>query len=286
MPELPEVETTLRGLRPSLLGATLDEPTVFRPNLRYPFPEDFAKRLLGNRIVDLQRRAKYLFFYLEDGLIWVTHLGMTGRFQIDGVNATDYYHQKPEAVKHTHLSFWAKRDNQNAFIRYIDPRRFGFMSLYDAQSLQKATWYAALGLEPLSDALDVDYFLKAFVGAKAPIKSLLMRQDIIAGLGNIYVCEALFAAGLSPERAGQSIRRPEAVRLLDAIKRIIHEAIAAGGSSISDFAATDGALGYFQHRFKVYDREGAPCTKVGCRGQIERIVQQGRASFFCHRCQK
>lgn len=285
MPELPEVETTRRGLSLSLLGATLSEIVLHRPNLRYPFPDGFAQKLDGQKIVELQRRAKYLLFRLDNGLIWVTHLGMTGRFQVDGVDSCDYYHTKPNAIKHAHLSFWAKRDNQNAFVRYIDPRRFGFMALYDDDALKAAPWYTALGLEPLSEDMNAEYLLRAFAGAKAPLKSLLMRQDIIAGLGNIYVCEALFEAGLSPERSGLSLKISEAERLVAAIKRIIAEAIEAGGSSISDFASTDGALGYFQHRFQVYDREGEACLSHKCKGHIGRIVQQGRASFFCDRCQ-
>ncbi|WKL58210.1 bifunctional DNA-formamidopyrimidine glycosylase/DNA-(apurinic or apyrimidinic site) lyase [Asticcacaulis sp. ZE23SCel15] len=293
MPELPEVETVKRGLAPSLEGAVLSNVRLNRPNLRYPFPDRFAERVNGATVTRLERRAKYLLAYMDTEDIWVTHLGMTGRFQVTplGGNAAkaldgNYYHSVDTNTKHLHMSVVATKGNQTHLIDYYDPRRFGFMLLLTPDELSASKWFQGLGVEPLDAALNADFLTAQFAGRAANLKTLLMAQGLIAGLGNIYVCEALYRARLSPDMAGSDLAHDGAERLSAAIKSVITEAIAAGGSSISDFAATSGELGYFQHRFKVYDRKGQPCLTQGCAGVIERKVHTGRSTFFCSICQK
>jgi formamidopyrimidine-DNA glycosylase len=303
MPELPEVETVKRGLAPSLEGAVLSNVRLNRPNLRYPFPDHFAERLNGAAVVRLERRAKYLLAYMDTEDIWVTHLGMTGRFQVTplGDNAAkaldgNYYHSIDTGAKHLHMSVVAtalkersvsaNKGDQTHLIDYYDPRRFGFMLLLTPEELSASKWFQGLGVEPLDGALNADFLMAQFAGRAANLKTLLMAQGLIAGLGNIYVCEALYRARLSPDMAGRDLAPDGAERLSAAIKSVITEAIAAGGSSISDFAATSGELGYFQHRFKVYDRKGQPCLTQGCAGLIERKVHTGRSTFYCATCQK
>jgi len=280
VPELPEVETVKRGLTAPLLGASLDHVTLFRPNLRYDFPKDFASRLNGRRVLSLERRAKYLLIALDSQDIWVTHLGMTGRFKVHGADEAH--------TKHAHMAlhFSPKAGGGSGQLSYIDPRRFGFMLLLSPDELYQATWYASLGPEPLSEAFSGDYLYEALKTKTSSIKALLMAQGLVCGLGNIYVCEALFAAGLHPEASGKTIGREACHDLVVAIKAILSRAIEAGGSSISDFAATSGELGYFQHQFSVYDRKGCACIRSGCHGVIERRVHQGRSSFYCNGCQK
>ena len=287
MPELPEVETVRRGLDPVLSGARLSDVRLHRANLRYAFPKDFIKRLNGATVIKLERRAKYLLAWLDTQDVWVTHLGMTGRFHIDAsAEALGAYHHtvKPED-KHLHFQVLATRDGQTARIDFYDPRRFGFMLLLSPQELYTASWYQSLGVEPLSDALTPAYLLERADGRAANLKALLMAQAGIAGLGNIYVCEALWRARLDPARAAKTLKKKEATALVEAIKSVLAEAVEAGGSSISDFANATGDLGYFQHRFCVYDREGEPC-KHDDGGIIQRIVQQGRSTFFCRKCQR
>ncbi|GGZ23280.1 bifunctional DNA-formamidopyrimidine glycosylase/DNA-(apurinic or apyrimidinic site) lyase [Asticcacaulis endophyticus] len=293
MPELPEVETVKRGLAPSLEGAVLSNVRLNRPNLRYPFPDRFAERVNGATVTRLERRAKYLLAYMDAEDIWVTHLGMTGRFQVTplGGNAAkaldgNYYHSVDTNTKHLHMSVVATKGDQIHLIDYYDPRRFGFMLLLTPDELSASKWFQGLGVEPLDAALNADFLMAQFAGRAANLKTLLMAQGLIAGLGNIYVCEALYRARLSPDMAGRGLAPVGAERLSAAIKSVIAEAIAAGGSSISDFAATSGELGYFQHRFKVYDRKGQPCLTEGCAGVIERKVHTGRSTFFCSTCQK
>lgn len=286
MPELPEVETVRRGLEPYLDGARLSDVKLYRPNLRYPFPETFAKRLEGATVVRLDRRAKYLLFHLDTQAVWVTHLGMTGRFQVDQ-QALDgnYYHAVEPDFKHRHVSVVALKDGVERRIDFYDPRRFGFMLLMSPDELYTSKWFQGLGVEPLSDALDADYVLGMSAGRRANLKALLMAQGGIAGLGNIYVCEALWRARLSPDREASKLKRREAETLVGDIKAVLEEAVAAGGSSISDFAAATGELGFFQHRFCVYDRKGQPCPRND-GGVIERVVHQGRSTFYCPKCQK
>lgn len=288
MPELPEVETVRRGLDPYLTDARLSDVRLNRANLRYPFPDRFVERLTGATVVSLERRAKYILAHLDTQDVWVTHLGMTGRFQVDSVEGdmANYYHAVDPSARHLHFQAVAtKPDGGRARIDYYDPRRFGFMLLLPPDELYASKWYASLGVEPLSDALNANYLLDQARGRSLNLKALLMAQGGIAGLGNIYVCEALYRARLSPDRRASDLTPKQAEALVDGIKSVLDDAIKAGGSSISDFAATSGELGYFQHRFCVYDRKGQPCLRND-GGIIERKVHQGRSSFFCLVCQK
>ena len=287
MPELPEVETVRRGLEPYLTGAKLSDTRLNRANLRYPFPERFADRLNGATVLRLERRAKYLLAHMDTQEVWVTHLGMTGRFQIDDSNdgLGAYYHQVAPAEKHLHFQTVATHPNgKKARIDFYDPRRFGFMLLLSPAELYASKWYASLGVEPLSDDLNAEYLLSKANGRALNLKALLMAQAGIAGLGNIYVCEALWRARLSPDRKAADLKPREAAALTEAIKTVLGDAIAAGGSSISDFAAASGELGYFQHRFCVYDRKGTSCPRDD-GGTITRKVHQGRSTFYCPVCQ-
>jgi formamidopyrimidine-DNA glycosylase len=291
MPELPEVETVRRGLEPYLTGARLSDVRLHRANLRYAFPERFAERLNGATVLRLERRAKYILAFLDTQDIWVTHLGMTGRFQVelsvedlaaDGLGS--YYHQLQPDEKHLHFQVVATHGDQRARIDFYDPRRFGFMRLLKPDELYDSGWFKTLGVEPLSADLTGKYLLSKAEGRNLNLKALLMSQAGIAGLGNIYVCEALWRARLSPDRKASDLTAKQADTLVDGIKSVLEDAIAAGGSSISDFAAASGDLGYFQHRFCVYDRKGKPCPRDD-GGIIERKVHQGRSSFFCPVCQ-
>jgi formamidopyrimidine-DNA glycosylase len=284
MPELPEVETVRRGLIPYLEGARLTRARLHRPDLRWPFPDDFAERLEGATVLRLERRAKYLLAHLDTQSVWVTHLGMTGRFRVDASPVSDPYYQTAPDPKHRHFQVIADKDGQSVEIDYYDPRRFGFMLLLTPDELYASRWFQGLGVEPLSDDLTPDYLLGKARGRNLNLKALLMAQAGIAGLGNIYVCEALWRARLSPDRKARDLSFEQATALTDAIRSVLTDAIASGGSSISDFAAASGEFGYFQHRFCVYDREGEPCVRKD-GGRIERKVHQGRSTFFCPVCQ-
>lgn len=288
MPELPEVETVRRGLEPHLVGAKLGEVRLHRPNLRYPFPERFAERLNGAEVLRLERRAKYLLAWLDTQEVWVTHLGMTGRFQINdsAESLSHYYHEVTVDQKHLHFQCLAHHpDGKVSRIDFYDPRRFGFMLLTSPAELYESSWFKGLGVEPLSDDLNTQYLMGMATGRKVNLKALLMAQGGIAGLGNIYVCEALWRARLSPDHAADKLNKKQASVLVDCIKSVLEEAVTVGGSSISDFTAASGELGTFQHRFCVYDRKGEPCKRDD-GGIIERKVHQGRSSFFCPVCQK
>ncbi|CAL4869139.1 Formamidopyrimidine-DNA glycosylase [Asticcacaulis sp. MM231] len=291
MPELPEVETVRRGLEPHMQGAKLSEVRLHRPNLRYPFPGHFAQRLEGAEVLRLERRAKYLLFYLDTQDVWVTHLGMTGRFQVNDSHEdlARYYHAVAPDEKHLHFQCLATLPEGGVSrIDYYDPRRFGFMLLLKPDELYESKWFKGLGVEPLSDELTPAHLLEMAYGRNVNLKALLMAQrgpkDGIAGLGNIYVCEALWRARLSPDHKASALKPKEAAALIEGIKTVLEEAVASGGSSISDFTAASGELGYFQHRFCVYDRKGHPCPRND-GGVIERKVHQGRSSFFCPVCQ-
>ncbi|MDC7682932.1 bifunctional DNA-formamidopyrimidine glycosylase/DNA-(apurinic or apyrimidinic site) lyase [Asticcacaulis sp. BYS171W] len=291
MPELPEVETVRRGLEPALDGARLSGMKVHRPNLRYAFPDRFAERLEGATVLRLERRAKYLLFHLDTQDIWVTHLGMTGRFQVTDLDGGtvpldgNYYHAVRPDPKHLHVQVLAEKDDRTRLIDFYDPRRFGFMLLLRPDELYAQGWYKGLGIEPLSDALNGDWLYETLTARRPNLKTLLMDQTLIAGLGNIYVCEALWRARLSPDRPGPSLSHANAAELTLAIRAVLEEAVAAGGSSISDFASASGELGYFQHRFRVYDRKGQPCLRDGCDGVIDRKTHSGRSTFYCPVCQ-
>lgn len=292
MPELPEVETVRRGLEPFLSGASIKTVELHRPNLRFAFPDNFVHALEGQRIETLTRRAKYLLFTLSDGAIWLTHLGMTGAYLIgsrplDGpsrLNPTD------ASDKHVHFAARLIHPAHGALtLTYSDPRRFGFMGLYGPGAANP--FVDPLGPEPLGNGLNATDLARSLEGRKGPIKTLLLDQRIIAGLGNIYVCEALHSAGILPTRAGGSLvdkkgrPKPELTALVPAIRDVLEAALKAGGSTLRDFRTTDGTPGYFQHSFAVYGRKGENCTKPGCSGTIARIVQAGRSSFFCPACQ-
>ena len=286
MPELPEVETVRRGLEPVLAGATLGRVRQNRPDLRFPFPDRFVERLEGVTVQRIDRRAKYLLATLSTGETWVTHLGMTGRFTLAGVAPGDFVHDAPTAGKHEHLSLDAVSGGVVTRVGYTDARRFGFMGLIPAGGLETHAWFAGLGPEPLGNGFSGTHLAEAFAGRKPSIKVSLLDQRHVAGLGNIYVCEALYRARISPVLPAGKVSRPRLERLAAVVRDVLTEAIAAGGSTLKDFANADGGQGYFQHRFDVYGREGRPCLSGGCTGTISRIVQGGRSTFFCPICQK
>ncbi|HEY1414470.1 MAG TPA: bifunctional DNA-formamidopyrimidine glycosylase/DNA-(apurinic or apyrimidinic site) lyase [Caulobacteraceae bacterium] len=279
MPELPEVETVRRGLSPVLAGARLTRVEARRPDLRFPLPVDFVQRLTGARVLTLTRRGKYMLAELDRGGVLLIHLGMTGRFEIEGAAPAGSFALAAAAdPKHAHILF---ETDAPARITYYDARRFGFMDLVDDIDAR----LAGLGPEPLGPDFDADHLAQAFTGRKQSAKTLLLDQRIVAGLGNIYVCEALYRAGISPTRSGGRLSRRRLERLVVAIREVLIEAIEKGGSTLRDFASADGALGYFQHSFEVYDRAGKPCATPTCHGVIRRIVQGGRSTFYCPACQ-
>lgn len=286
MPELPEVETVRAGLAPVLEGARLARVEARRPDLRFPLPPQFVQVLTGATILTLDRRAKYLMARLDREDTLVMHLGMSGRFEIarpDGGDRPGGFHYAPDPnPKHAHIVFDTEA---GARVTYYDPRRFGYMALLNTATLHLHPWFAGLGPEPLSDAFDARHLKAAFAGRKQGPKTLLLDQRVVAGLGNIYVCEALNRARISPFRPAGKVSAPRLAELVTAIKDVLAEAIEAGGSTLRDFAQADGALGYFQHRFRTYDREGRPCRNAGCAGVIGRKVQAGRSTFHCPVCQ-
>ena len=286
MPELPEVETVRRGLEPVLTGARLTRVRQNRPDLRFPFPDRFVERLEGATVERLDRRAKYLLMPLSTGETWVSHLGMTGRFTLDGTQIGEFEEPAPIAGKHEHMSLCAARGGAVTRIGFADARRFGFMGLIPSEAIEAHPWFAAMGPEPLGNGFSALHLAQAFSGRKQNVKVSLLDQKIVAGLGNIYVCEALYRARISPLIAAGRISRPRLERLTAVIRDVLNDAIAAGGSTLRDFANADGGQGYFQHRFDVYGREGQPCLGEGCTGVVRRIVQGGRSTFFCPSCQK
>lgn len=274
MPELPEVETVCRGLAARVAGLTLERVTVRRPDLRFPLPVDFAARLTGRRITAIGRRAKYMLWHLDDGTVALGHLGMSGRMVI-----MDRPNSLPD--KHDHLVFELEGGLQ---VRFNDARRFGYFSLTDADGLAGHPHLAELGPEPLEPAFSAAYLAARLAGKQAVIKAALLDQRVVAGLGNIYVCEALYHAGIAPTRLAGLIGPAQLSRLVDAIRDVLGEAIAAGGSSLRDYVQANGELGYFQHSFAVYDRAGQPCpacAQAKRRCAVQRIVQHGRSTFYC-----
>jgi formamidopyrimidine-DNA glycosylase len=293
MPELPEVETVRLGLLPALEGAVIRRADVRRADLRFPFPDRFQDRLTGRRIVSLGRRAKYLIADLDDGEALVMHLGMSGSFRSEGEVVGEFHHERSRLAAHDHVVLHLEGGQLSpATVTYNDPRRFGFMDLIPRATLSDHALFAHLGVEPTGNALSASYLAAAFRDKKAPLKAALLDQSIVAGLGNIYVCEAMFRSGLSPTRAAGSLvtaagaPRASLERLTGVIHAVIAEAIEAGGSTLRDHAQPSGELGYFQHRFQVYDREGEPCATPGCGRPVKRIVQSNRSTFFCAHCQR
>ena len=290
MPELPEVETVCRGLEPVLKGARLTRVRQNRPDLRFPFPERFVDRLEGAVVERLERRAKYLLLPLSTGETWVTHLGMTGRFTLDGEQLGEFEEAAPIGGKHEHMSLCAVRDgpekNSATRVGFADARRFGFMGLIPTDQVEAHPWFAGLGPEPLGNGFSGAHLAEAFAGRKQNVKVSLLDQRNVAGLGNIYVCEALYRARISPLTPAGKVSRPRLETLAAVVRDVLNEAIAAGGSTLKDFANAEGGQGYFQHRFDAYGREGQPCLRDGCAGAIQRIVQGGRSTFYCSKCQK
>ena len=281
MPELPEVETVRRGLAPVMEGCELAHCELGRADLRFPLPVRFVQRVSGQRIERLGRRAKFLCADLSGGETLIMHLGMSGRFTVGGDQPGRFHHGSAGDPRHDHVVFTMRG---GARITYNDPRRFGFMELWPTANMANYARLRDLGPEPLSNGFHAASLERALAGRQAPIKAALLDQRVVAGLGNIYVCEALFRAGISPRRRAASVKGVRAARLAEAVNAVIGEAIEAGGSSLRDFAGTDGALGYFQHGFAVYGREGAACGR--CEAPVRRIVQSGRSSFYCGTCQR
>lgn len=281
MPELPEVETVRRGLTPAMQGQRIERLEVNRPNLRFAFPERFAQRVEGATITHMGRRAKFLVSELSTGDALIMHLGMSGRFTVNSDATADFHHDPGTKPAHDHVVFHMQG---GATVTYNDPRRFGFMELWPIAELDAYPRIKDLGPEPLSNHFSGAYLDERLAGKAAPIKAALLDQSVVAGLGNIYVCEALFRSGISPKRKASSVVGKRNARLAPAINEVIAEAIKAGGSSISDFASASGELGYFQKAFAVYDRENSPCTQ--CAKPIKRLVQSGRSTFYCSQCQR
>ncbi len=269
MPELPEVETTVRGLAPVLDGQVIERVTLRRPDLRRPFPEGLGQRLTGARVTGLGRRAKYGLIDTDRGDTLIFHLGMSGRWRIDPAELQTHDHFVLETARHR--------------LALNDARRFGSVDLVPTEGLAAWPAFAALGPEPLGPDLNAAYLAKAFEDRIAPVKALLLDQRIVAGLGNIYVCEALFMAGIAPARPAGQVAKARLVKLVDAIREVLAAAIEAGGSTLRDYARPDGELGYFAKQWRVYGREGEDCA---CGGKVERRVDGGRSTFWCPKCQK
>ncbi|MBL4915594.1 bifunctional DNA-formamidopyrimidine glycosylase/DNA-(apurinic or apyrimidinic site) lyase [Szabonella alba] len=283
MPELPEVETVRRGLIPAMEGRAILQAAVNRPDLRWPFPPRMAERLTGARVLGLRRRSKYILADLSGGEALLIHLGMSGRMLISGVQIGEFHHPHPAPSKHDHVLLDMEG---GARVTFNDARRFGAMDLIAAGTEADHPLLARIGPEPLGNAFDGPYLADRLAGRNTPIKSALLDQQIVAGLGNIYVCEVLFRAGLHPAQKAGRIARAQIEALVPIIREVLSEAIEAGGSSLRDYRQADGELGYFQHVFRVYGCEGQPCTTPGCGGTVARIVQSGRSSFFCPQCQR
>ncbi len=280
MPELPEVETIRRGLALKLEGRRLVRVQQNRPDLRFPLPRNFARRLEGRRVLKVKRRAKYLLIELEDGTVLLAHLGMSGRMLVS---------RREEALTERHDHVVLETDN-GWVVRFNDARRFGMMDLADRSTVADHPLLAGLGPEPLEPDFDGAGLAAALAGRATSIKAALLDQRVVAGLGNIYVSESLHRAGLSPRRRAGTVSGARAERLAAAVKSVLTEAVAAGGSSLRDYVQTSGELGYFQHHWAVYDREGQPCPDCDCdcqrTGGIRRIVQAGRSTFYCPRRQR
>lgn len=283
MPELPEVETVRRGLQPVLEGHKIARADVRRPDLRWPFPERMAERLTGKTVTALRRRSKYILADLSSGETLIIHLGMSGRMLISGAQLGQFHHAHPAPEKHDHVVL----DTDNGTrITFNDARRFGAMDLTPTDRIDDHWLIAPLGPEPLGNAFNEDYLINRLKGRMTPIKAALLDQRIVAGLGNIYVCEALHRAAISPRRKAGRIAPARLRALVPVIRDVLSEAIEAGGSSLRDYRQADGELGYFQHTFRAYGREGVPCLTQDCGGTIVRIVQSGRSTFYCARCQR
>ncbi len=287
MPELPEVETVRRGLLPAMEGRVIAHAAVNRPDLRWPFPPDMAARLTGARVTALRRRSKYILADLSTGETLLIHLGMSGRMLISSTTTREtlgeWHHPHPAPEKHDHVILDMDSGTR---ITFNDARRFGAMDLMPTATADAHPLLASLGPEPLGNAFHETWLTQRLKGRNTPIKSALLDQHVIAGLGNIYVCETLYRARIHPARKAARISATRTAALVPIIREVLTDAITAGGSSLRDYRQADGELGYFQHSFQVYGREGQPCLTPGCTDTIHRIVQSGRSSFFCPACQK
>lgn len=274
MPELPEVETVKNGLAPFLKDREIATVDLYRADLRFPFPDGFAGRLTGRMITDLTRRAKYILIHLDDGMVWILHLGMSGSVAIAPAPG-------PEKRKHDHVVVTLK---DGTVMRYNDPRRFGFMALCSGNALADHEFFAHLGPEPLGPDFTVSWLRDVLSKRKSAIKVALLDQKTVVGVGNIYACESLYRAGINPKKPAHTVSKAAIARLIPVIQQVLQDALDSGGSSLKDFVHADGEMGYFQHRFDVYDRENEPCRQ--CDNPIQRMVQQGRSTFWCPKCQK
>ena len=293
MPELPEVETVRRGLQPAMEGAKIVKAEVRRKDLRFPFQKDFVARLEGQTVTGIGRRAKYLMADLSSGDVLLMHLGMSGSFRVvngdNGHTPGRFHHPRAEDRAHDHVVFHM---SSGAAIVFNDPRRFGYMKVIGRQAIEEEPLLKDLGPEPLGNEFDADMLARSCANKKTGLKAALLDQRVVAGLGNIYVCEALFRAHLSPRRLAATLATKKgettdhARRLAEAIHAVLNQAIKAGGSSLRDHRQTSGELGYFQHSFRVYDREGEKCQSKGCGGIVRRFTQNGRSTFWCPKCQK
>jgi formamidopyrimidine-DNA glycosylase len=283
MPELPEVETVRRGLTPAMEGVVIERADVNRPDLRWPFPERMAERLTGQTVQRLRRRSKYILADLSSGETLLIHLGMSGRMTVSGDPLGQFVHDHPMPEKHDHVVFHMAN---GARVTFNDPRRFGAMDLLPTATAEDHKLLSVLGPEPLGNDFHEQHLIDAFKGKNTPVKSALLDQGIVAGLGNIYVCEALYRGKVSPRRKAGQISASRVAALVPIIRQVLQDAIEAGGSSLKDFRQADGELGYFQHSFDVYGREGEPCRTQGCGAEIKRITQSGRSSFYCAQCQR
>ena len=281
MPELPEVETVRRGLLPVMEGQRIDQAQVNRPDLRFALPDNMAARLTGQVVQALRRRSKYILADLSSGETLLIHLGMSGRMLISGTQLGQFHHAHPAPEKHDHVVLTMQ---SGARVTFNDPRRFGAMDLMPTASWQAHKLLADLGPEPLGNTFNETYLAQRLANRATPIKSALLDQKVVSGLGTIYVCEVLHRAGIAPNRLAGDLTAQQAAALVPLIRTVLSEAIEAGGSSLRDYRQADGELGYFQHTFRVYDREGQPCP--ACATPIVRLVQSGRSSFYCPSCQR
>ncbi|MBU2992402.1 bifunctional DNA-formamidopyrimidine glycosylase/DNA-(apurinic or apyrimidinic site) lyase [Octadecabacter sp. 1_MG-2023] len=283
MPELPEVETVRRGLAPSMEGHVITRADVNRPDLRWPFPDSMAARLSGAKVTGLRRRSKYILADLDTGETLIIHLGMSGRMTVSGDPLGQFHHDHPAPEKHDHVVFHMAN---GARVTFNDARRFGAMDLAETAQLEEHWLIKPIGPEPLGNDFNESYLIAALSTRNTPIKTALLDQHVVAGLGNIYVCEVLFRAGINPKRKARDLSDKRVASLVPIIRDVLAEAINAGGSSLKDYRQADGELGYFQHGFQAYDREGHPCQTYGCTGKISRITQSGRSTFYCPKCQR
>ncbi len=283
MPELPEVETVRRGLLPVMEGLVILSAQVNRPDLRWPFPVNMADRLTGKRILALRRRSKYILADLDSGETLLIHLGMSGRMLISGQSLGAFHHAHPAPAKHDHVVLDMEG---GARVTFNDARRFGAMDLLPTATAEAHPLLVSIGPEPLGNSFNESYLEAALKNRATPIKSALLDQHVVAGLGNIYVCETLYRARIAPQTKAGQIAAANVRGLVPIIRQVLIEAIDAGGSSLRDYRQADGELGYFQHAFQVYGREGQPCQSQGCGSVIARIVQSGRSSFYCPTCQR